>query len=124
MLSVLETMHAVAVLSAAATAQLSYFVTPSQASQDLHMQIVSFAHTKLSRQSACSLGCSKYLQWYAYRLVCLFLQMAPFSSSTGARCNPVLTQNKTTAAGDGNTAAASCTAADLSDTSAQMATAG
>ena len=36
-------MHAVAVLSAAATAQLSYF--PSQVSQDLHMQIVSFAHT-------------------------------------------------------------------------------
>lgn len=50
--------------------------------------------------------------------------MAPFSSTTGARCNPVLTQNSTTAAGDGNTAAASCTAADLSDTSAQMATAG
>ena len=59
-----------------------------------------------------------------HQLVCSFLQMTPFSSSTGARCNPVLTQNSTTAAGDGNTAATSCTAADLSDTSAEMATAG
>ncbi len=61
---------------------------------------------------------------HTYQLVCLFLQMAPFSSGTGARCNPVLTQNSTTAAGDGNTAATSCTAADLSDASAEMATAG
>ncbi len=53
-----------------------------------------------------------------------FLQMAPFNSETGARCNPVLTQNSTTAAEDGNTAAVSCTDADLSDASAQMATAG
>lgn len=54
----------------------------------------------------------------------MWLQMAPFNSDSGARCNPILTQNSTTAAGDNSTTAVFCTDTDLSDAAAQVATAG
>lgn len=34
-----------------------------KSAHDLHMQILSFAYTRLLRQYACSLGCSTCLQW-------------------------------------------------------------